>query len=400
MLKIGVSGSSKIISKGRERKMQNVSDTKRPVRPRIRPSVKRSFNQVEDGYCKFGDLWDVIKFHRVDPKFSRDGLNTFLDKHRDEIPLEPGVVIWNIQREGSNTSESKPSRGLSQESCKKAIRLLCQEGYIKPTVYRLPPRFGTLPVLDLTAEPQEKKKVEYEDTGRERWSVEANGFVVSSMEDSIPPGDIVQNLVVDGYRREGLTLPTLRRQMSHMVPKYCPKELFLKYAAQYFQRTYTKQSIEKSGFDPGSPKSQWVDWQFQGLAEIAMSNLKWSKTSGRINCEKIAKILNKKKIRVKATAQCARNALRCLASKKEKERYGLTLDVFNRINNPKSYFKALKKSAKEGKLEPNPTPKPKAASGENSVTVITSTGTMSFLNLNKSAIAEVVVLCTKDQLGV
>jgi hypothetical protein len=372
-LKKGVAGSSTTKSDRSERKM-----TKKPPRvypdkplnpsePKEEQKVEKSrprvtLNRVEDGYCTFTDVWDAMKNDRIGrDRITKEGVRAFLNNHSSEIPLVAGVVIYDLHHEDGGVTQ-KPSRGLSVEGCRIALRVMCREGVIRPGKYRLPPRLGRQPVLDLTdveSVPAPQKELK-----REGWSENAKKIISDGITKSRSPNEIVSALIEGGHRGSPLKITVLQRQMLRMVPKYFSRDVFDAYRARFFHRkkkSVTAKKRKSKGKTKkhvtGDAKTAWTESQYKALAEISMSgSFRWSKTSGQENCLKIARVLVRQKVRLKATHQTVRNALRKLMKRPEGQRYGMTEQQYLRINDPKKYQPDL-----PGTTRATPTPRPQPA---------------------------------------
>jgi hypothetical protein len=391
-LKRGVAGSSTTRPSRKGRKMTKKPPRVYPDKPskpseqkeerkveKSRPRV--TLNRVEDGYCTFTDVWDAVKNDRIGKdRITKEGVFAFLNNHSSEIPLVAGVVIHDFHHEDGGVTQ-KPSRGLSVEGCRIALRVMCREGVIRPGKYRLPPRLGRQPVLDLTdveavSSPQPELK-------REGWSENAKKVISDGITKGTSPNEIVSALIEGGHRSSPLKITVLQRQMLRMVPKYFPGEVLDAYRSKFFHRkrkTTTVKKSKKKKHVPGDAKTAWTEAQYKALAEISMSgSFRWSKTSGQENCLKIARVLVRQKVRLKATHQTVRNALRKLMKRPEGERYGMTEQQYLRINDPKKYQPDLPGTTRAA-TPPRPAPEPEPASDAvNGKNVLVTSGGLSIL---------------------
>lgn len=308
-----------------------------------------SLHRVDLGYCAMSHFWKSIRKKLERKDFTFHQLVSYLTDPRNEIPLYPDTVAWDILHD-NGTQSTDPVRGLNAESCKIALQKLCDDSissegeYLLPEILFSSSRVASKSTVTVNKEDQTRKATEAifmgpieKASGRERWSEESQTVVAKHMKakEPTPPEDIILMLVELELRREELTVRTLRRQMERMVPLYLTSENLLQYK-KLFWRTHAPSTQNLMGERGNCP---WSYESTKALVEAVKDPpRRMSTISGVKACRAIARVLNKKGIRSsRNTHQSVRHRLLSLMELPLDQRHGLTDKEWMRIHNPRKY---------------------------------------------------------------
>jgi hypothetical protein len=293
---------------------------------------------VEPGHCTCGDVYECVKNRKIKgaPFTKKNWGGWFTSVPGIHFATE--VVRWT--KGGSTTLH----RGLTLDDYKKALDRLYELGYIKAGQYPYPSRFEIVgrwyivggngsrpPQEDMF--PVEKLPA----SKRERWSEPAKFLIARAVRtNAVSPPDIVEQLISGSFRKPGLTEKTLVRQLDRMAPKYYSRSELMEYRKKYLPNSWGPRSPRPEKAEAPKPApagSPWNDEQDRTVVEDALS-IRITR-NGKVNFSRIAKKWRRRRLRKVKTYQTVRQRLGTIAHRKSGPKYGLTMELWHRLNNTK-----------------------------------------------------------------
>jgi hypothetical protein len=284
---------------------------------------------VEPGYCTCSDVYECIKGYKArGAPFTKKNWSRWFTSVPG-IEFTPDVVRWT--KNGSTTLH----RGLTLDGFRKALDRLYELEHITAGRLPYPPRFGITGIRryivgrSIAVIPQEDLPT----LGRERWSEPAKEIIAQEVKAGrSSPQDLVDLLVAKDLRKPGLLEKNLIRQIERMALSYYSMDELTKYKKKFLPRSRGPRNVstEASEASKEPSKSAWTEEMDRALVEDALS-IRISKV-GVTNFERIKKRFLRRKLRKVKTYQTMRHRLRQLALYENGLQYGLTEELWHKIN--------------------------------------------------------------------